>query len=61
LRDTTERPETVEAGGNVLCGVDTAKIALAARKMMRVKRAWKNPFGDGHSARRMVDAVRRSK
>jgi UDP-N-acetylglucosamine 2-epimerase (non-hydrolysing) len=29
LRDVTERPETLECGGNILCGANPKKIALA--------------------------------
>lgn len=31
LRDVTERPETVECGSNVVCGVEPADVAAAAR------------------------------
>lgn len=61
LRTTTERPETIAAGGNVLTGTDPAAILRGARRMLAVRRTWKNPFGDGQAARRIVDAVRRGR
>jgi UDP-N-acetylglucosamine 2-epimerase (non-hydrolysing) len=64
LRENTERPETVDAGANVLAGTDTETIVQAAGAMMDAPRAWKNPFGDGKAAERIVkicDQVVRSK
>lgn len=64
-RATTERPEAIEAGCARLVG--TARIAVrsalmellsdaaAREKMARVG----NPFGDGHAAARILDAIRR--
>jgi UDP-N-acetylglucosamine 2-epimerase (non-hydrolysing) len=57
LRDSTERPESVAAGANCLAGTDPRAIVRAAAKMNKRKRNWKNPFGDGHAARRIVDIV----
>lgn len=54
LRTSTERPETVEVGANLLAGYHEADILKAAEKMMRVTKKWSNPFGDGRSAERMV-------
>jgi len=54
LRDNTERPETVDAGANVLAGTDAEKIVQAAGTMMDASRIWKNPFGDGKAADRIV-------
>lgn len=57
LRDNTERPETIEAGSNMLAGTDPDKIANAAREMMQKKGGWENPFGDGKSAKRTIDIL----
>ena len=54
LRTTTERPETVDAGGNVIAGYEPEKILKAAKRMAAKKRQWKNPFGDGRAAERIV-------
>jgi UDP-N-acetylglucosamine 2-epimerase (non-hydrolysing) len=61
LRTSTERPETVTAGGNVIAGHRPADIEKAAERMLRVERKWKNPFGDGKSAERIVRVAVRAK
>jgi UDP-N-acetylglucosamine 2-epimerase (non-hydrolysing) len=46
-RDTTERPETIECGSNVLCGVDDPQRMLAAvDAMVRAPRGWVSPYAD---------------
>jgi len=57
LRTTTERPETVEVGANAIAGREPEAILRLARRMIAVKRNWRNPFGDGKSGRRIVNAV----
>ena len=59
IRTTTERPETIAAGANVLAGVEPAKIVKSALRMAGKKRAWKNPYGDGRAAERILAALRR--
>jgi UDP-N-acetylglucosamine 2-epimerase (non-hydrolysing) len=55
LRDNTERPETVAVGANVLAGAAPENILKSARGMLAADRRWKNPFGDGRAAVRIVD------
>lgn len=63
LRDTTERPEVVTSGAGVLVGTDTERIVLEADRLLTDPVAYasrakvSNPFGDGHAARRIADAV----
>jgi UDP-N-acetylglucosamine 2-epimerase (non-hydrolysing) len=57
LRDKTERPETLEAGSNIIVGTDPAKIVAGMAKMLEAGRQWANPFGDGQAARRIVDIL----
>ena len=63
LRDTTERPEAVEAGTVKLVGTDEEKIFHAAYELLTDEKAYKamaeavNPYGDGHSAERIADAL----
>lgn len=63
LRYNTERPETVEAGGNILAGADKQNIIENVRKIMnntdlynKMKNA-RNPYGDGNSSKKILDAV----
>lgn len=55
LRDNTERPESVEAGANVLAGAEPDRIVTCAREMLPRRGGWTNPFGDGHAGERIVD------
>jgi UDP-N-acetylglucosamine 2-epimerase (non-hydrolysing) len=64
IRATTERPEAVEAGTAQLVGTARGDIVAAASQLLddpaeylRMKRAI-NPYGDGHAAERIVDAIR---
>jgi UDP-N-acetylglucosamine 2-epimerase (non-hydrolysing) len=63
MRDTTERPEGIEAGTALLVGTDSRRIVQEASRLLddtaaydRMSRAH-NPFGDGRAARRIVNAV----
>lgn len=60
LRDSTERPETVEVGANIIAGHKPEDILNASIKMMKRKRNWENPFGNGKSAKKIIDALTRS-
>ena len=64
MRNTTERPEAVEAGTVRLVGTDRARIVGAVRELLddpevyaRMSRAI-NPYGDGHAAERIVAILR---
>jgi UDP-N-acetylglucosamine 2-epimerase (non-hydrolysing) len=63
LRKNTERPEGVEAGSLKLVGTDTSKIVLEATRLLDDPTAYAemakaaNPYGDGHAAERIVEAL----
>jgi UDP-N-acetylglucosamine 2-epimerase (non-hydrolysing) len=57
LRDNTERPETLELGANRLAGADSQMILRTAEIMLKEKRVWQNPFGDGKAAKRIIDII----
>jgi UDP-N-acetylglucosamine 2-epimerase (non-hydrolysing) len=57
LRDNTERPETVEAGANILSGAAAERIVACAATMLDRKADWVNPFGDGHAAERIINII----
>lgn len=63
LRETTERPEGVEAGVAKLVGCDRKRIVAEASRLLRDGLAYAamaggiNPYGDGHAAERIVDAL----
>ena len=63
MRDTTERPEAIEAGTARLVGTDRARIVAEAEKLLRDEgerlkmTATGNPYGDGKAAQRIVDIL----
>lgn len=57
LRDDTERPETVEAGGNLLAGRSPKDLVEHVREMLNRPRTWTNPLGDGEAAKHMINTL----
>jgi UDP-N-acetylglucosamine 2-epimerase (non-hydrolysing) len=57
LRESTERPETVEVGANTLAGVDPYVIVEKVKMMLNRKNGWRNPFGNGDAGRRIVNRL----
>lgn len=63
LRDTTERPEGIEAGTLELVGTDEEQVYARAKALLndsalycRMSQA-ANPYGDGKASERIVDAI----
>lgn len=63
MRRTTERPEGVDAGTAKLVGVETEDIYREGALLLTDSEAYDkmaktaNPYGDGHAARRTVEAI----
>ncbi|MFH1244027.1 MAG: UDP-N-acetylglucosamine 2-epimerase (non-hydrolyzing) [bacterium] len=57
IRDNTERPETVSVGANLIVGNSKAKVIEGARTMLAKPRDWPNPFGDGHTAEKIIKLI----
>ena len=63
LRDTTERPEAVDAGTVKLIGTDRERVYEEAKKLLTDKAEYSrmaesvNPYGDGQAARRIIQAI----
>lgn len=57
LRENTERPETIDVGGNVIAGTDTDRIISAVERMIHSDRKWENPYGDGKSGEWIVKFI----
>ncbi|MFL1665969.1 non-hydrolyzing UDP-N-acetylglucosamine 2-epimerase [Bacillus cereus] len=63
LRDTTERPEGIEAGTLKLAGTDEETIFGLADELLSDKEAHdkmakaSNPYGDGRASERIVEAI----
>jgi UDP-N-acetylglucosamine 2-epimerase (non-hydrolysing) len=59
LRYNTERPETIEVGANVLAGTEPNSILEKAKIMINVDKGWRNPFGDGEAAIKIINIISR--
>jgi UDP-N-acetylglucosamine 2-epimerase (non-hydrolysing) len=57
MRDSTERPETVDVRANVVVGTDPDDIVSAAERMRGRTGEWSNPFGDGTAAEDILDVI----
>ena len=66
IRETTERPELVEAGGAILVGSDKETICKEFNRLIEDKEHYRrmtsitNPFGDGSAAKKIVDIIAHS-
>ncbi|MCW3975779.1 MAG: UDP-N-acetylglucosamine 2-epimerase (non-hydrolyzing) [Candidatus Bathyarchaeota archaeon] len=60
LRNNTERPETLEAGSNILAGTNPHNILLRTEYMLKKSREWINPFGDGNAGERIINIVQKN-
>ena len=65
MRETTERPEAVEAGTVRLVGTDVSAIVGNVQELLHDPEVYRkmsesyNPYGDGHACERIVDALRK--
>lgn len=63
MRDTTERPEAVDAGTVLLVGTDTRKIVDETNRLLTSKEFYNsmsmlhNPYGDGTSCEKIVEFI----
>ena len=63
MRDTTERPEAVEAGTVILVGTDKEKIVANVSQLLTDNAHYQqmakaiNPYGDGKACERIVDIL----
>ncbi len=58
LRESTERPESIEVGANVLGGMEPKGILKGVEKMLKADRNWNNPFGDGEAGKKIVEIIK---
>ena len=63
MRDTTERPEAVEAGTVYLVGTNKEKIIETTRRLLTNTKEYEsmsklhNPYGDGTACQKIVDFI----
>lgn len=64
MRDTTERPEAIQAGTVKLVGTDRQLIVKEVSQLLTDRNAYEkmanavNPYGDGNAALRIVEALK---
>ena len=64
VRDTTERPEAINAGTARLVGTDPARVLSVTETLLHNEKVYQamaratNPYGDGRAAERIVAALR---
>jgi UDP-N-acetylglucosamine 2-epimerase (non-hydrolysing) len=59
LRETTERPETLEVSSNILAGIQSQAIVDATKSQINNTGVWKNPFGEGKAGKHIIDHISR--
>ena len=63
MRETTERPEALEAGTVRLVGTSRQAIVHETRRLLQDPEAYAamsrahNPYGDGHAVQRIVNSI----
>ncbi|WP_299431006.1 UDP-N-acetylglucosamine 2-epimerase (non-hydrolyzing) [uncultured Maribacter sp.] len=63
MRNTTERPEAVDAGTVILVGTNKKKIVFETQRLLESEEAYKsmsmlhNPYGDGEACKRIVNHI----
>lgn len=60
IRKSTERPETVEAGSNIIAGINSKNIVESVKLMTSHKPSymWDRMLGDGNTAMKVVNIIR---
>jgi len=64
MRDTTERPEALDAGTVKLVGTNTQLIINEAQKLLNSPEAYSimskahNPYGDGHACKKIIQFLK---
>ncbi|MCI0197411.1 non-hydrolyzing UDP-N-acetylglucosamine 2-epimerase [Cronobacter sakazakii] len=67
MRETTERPEAVEAGTVRLVGTDTQRIVAEVTRLVHDEAAYQamshahNPYGDGQACERILHALKNNR
>jgi len=61
LRDNTERPECIKVGASKIVGSDLNLMRSGYTFYLNKKSYWKNPFGDGQAASKILDIINKTK
>ena len=66
MRESTERPESIEVGANILVGTNLNKILASVPETLKkldskgkLIKPWKNPFGYGKTGEKIVEILKK--
>ena len=59
IRNSTERPETLKIGCNILSKISQKNIYLNAIKIIKRKINWRNPYGDGKASQKLYYIIKK--
>lgn len=60
IRLSTERPETVKLGSSIVAGLEPSNVVGCVDRILRRKRDWKHPYGDGRTGKKIAAILERS-
>ena len=61
LRNSTERPVTLQIGSNILVNPDNSdRLEMYIEEALNKKADWLSPFGDGKTAERILETLERN-
>ena len=59
IRNSTERPETIKIGCNILSKINDKKLYNDTLKLLKRKINWRNPYGDGKAAEKSYYIIKK--
>ena len=59
IRNSTERPETIKIGCNILSKINDKKLYNDTLKLLNRKINWRNPYGDGKAAEKSYYIIKK--
>ena len=57
LRNTTERPETIDVVADILVGSSPEQVLNGVTGMINQRKHWENPYGDGSANVRTINSI----
>lgn len=57
IRKSTERPETVEAGSNVVAGLNPDRVLAAVNAFNSMRKKWQYTLGDGNTSSKVINIL----
>jgi UDP-N-acetylglucosamine 2-epimerase (non-hydrolysing) len=57
IRKTTERPETIEAGSNIISGLEPKNIIASVETALTLDKNWEYELGDGKTSPKVINII----